>query len=167
MVEQLGLAPPLGRAVEQAVRLHDIGLNFVPREVLSKPNRLTEREFQLVQRHATISETLSRKMIHNSDEIAAIVGSHHERLDGTGYPDGRWGGEIPLGARILAVADSFDALTSRRPHRAARSWMDALDEIEEEAGAQHNPMVVAALVTWLEDFADSLRARAGLWRPPQ
>ena len=162
MVEQLGLAPPLGRAIQQAVRLHDIGLNFVPPHVLSKPDRLTPREFLLVQRHATISETLSRKMIHHADEVAAIVRSHHERLDGTGYPDGRWGREIPLGARIIAVADGFDALTSTRPYRSARSWMEALDEMEEEAGAQHDPMLVAALSTWLEQFADSLLAREGL-----
>ena len=166
IVEQLALPPHVGRAVKQAVRLHDIGMRLLPAELLSKPGQLTPYEFEVVQRHARLSEQIARQVATHHD-IAVIIRAHHERLDGTGYPDGLSGRNIPLGARIIAVADAFDALTSSRPYRPARSWTAALEEIEDAAGAQHDPMLVAALSAWLDQFADSLRAREGLWVPPK
>ncbi|CAN5232187.1 hypothetical protein BH20ACT13_BH20ACT13_02770 [soil metagenome] len=85
--------------------------------------------------------------------MAAIVRSTHERFDGTGYPDRLAGEEIPLAARIIAVCDALDAMTSRRPYRVARPWADALEEIRRCSGSQFNPAAVEALVAVLEDLA--------------
>lgn len=85
--------------------------------------------------------------------VAAIVRSTHERFDGTGYPDRLAGEEIPLAARIIAVCDALDAMTSRRPYRVARPWADALEEIRRCSGSQFDPAAVEALVAVLEDLA--------------
>ncbi len=139
---RLRIEEPVARRLECAARIHDVGKVVVAPEILAKPGPLSPLEYVDVQRHATIGAEMAARL--GDPELAAIVRHHHERLDGSGYPDGLRGAEIPLGARIVAVADTFDALTSYRPYRETRSPGAALRLIEAEAGTTLDPGVVAA-----------------------
>ncbi len=108
--------------------MHDVGKVETPTAVLHKAGRLSDEEFDIVKRHPVDGADMVATL--DDDELTAIVRHHHERLDGTGYPDGLAGDEIPLGARILAVADTFDAITSTRPYRQANPHKKALDILE-------------------------------------
>jgi putative nucleotidyltransferase with HDIG domain len=125
--------------------LHDIGKLAVPREVLLKNGPLDDVEFAQIQRHPTAGARML-KAVGAAFQALPCVLFHHERWDGGGYPSGRCGNEIPLEARILAVADSFDAMTSIRPYRDARPAVDALEELERCAGTQFDPQLVEAFV---------------------
>jgi diguanylate cyclase (GGDEF)-like protein len=124
--------------------LHDLGELGVPEEILRKPEPLTEAERTALERHSLIGSRMLESL--GVDAVAAGVRHHHERWDGTGYPDGLAGEEIPLGSRIVLVADAFDAMTSDSVHRPARSTEEALAELQRGAGTQFDPTVVAALV---------------------
>jgi diguanylate cyclase (GGDEF)-like protein len=124
--------------------LHDLGELGVPEEILSKPEPLTQAERTALERHAQIGSRMLESL--GVDSVAAWVRHHHERWDGTGYPDGLAGDEIPLGSRIVLVADAFDAMTSDSVHRSARSTEEALAELQRGAGTQFDPAVVAALI---------------------
>jgi hypothetical protein len=130
--------------VQTAATLHDIGKLRIPREVLNKPSKLTPEEFELTKRHADEGAWIVACL--GDPEIAAMVRHHHERFDGGGYPSGLVGDEAPLGARIIAVADTFDALTSARPYRPATSHKQALALIAELSGTQLDPTVVRAFL---------------------
>jgi len=121
----------------RAALLHDIGKRYVPREVLDKPGPLLTHERQLVEAHAGVGAAMLQQAGLRAE--AAVVRNHHERWDGTGYPDRLHGDAIPLESRIIAVADTFDAMTSDRPYRAAIAPPVALDEIERIAGSQLDP----------------------------
>jgi putative two-component system response regulator len=127
-----------------AATLHDIGKISTPREVLNKRGPLTDAEFEVVKRHPVDGAVMLAGI--GDPDIVAIVRSHHERLDGAGYPDGLTGAEIPLGARLIAVADTFDALTSTRSYRSAATHKRALDILRQEAGAQLDGPAVAAFL---------------------
>lgn len=146
------LACLLGLTVEQtellglAAPLHDVGKIGIPDAVLLKPGRLTSDEFTVMKTHSQ----LGAELLAGSDspvlQMAARVAlHHHERWDGTGYPDGLSAGQIPIEARIVAVADVLDALTHERPYKAAWSLQDALLEIDDQSGRQFDPLVVDAL----------------------
>jgi putative nucleotidyltransferase with HDIG domain len=128
-----------------AATLHDVGKLYTPREVLNKPGRLTDEEFEVIRRHPVDGAAMLLD-VDGDPEIVAIVRSHHERLDGHGYPDGLAGDDIPLGARIIAVADTFDALTSTRSYRPAATHKRALDILRKEAGTQLDGAAVAAFL---------------------
>ena len=128
-----------------AATLHDVGKLYTPREILNKPGRLTDDEFEVIKRHPVDGAAMLTD-ISGEPEIVAIVRSHHERLDGRGYPDGLAGAAIPLGARIIAVADTFDALTSTRSYRPAATHKRALDILRNEAGTQLDGAAVAAFL---------------------
>jgi hypothetical protein len=128
--------------IRTAAAVHDVGKLYTPREILNNPNRLTDAEYEVAKRHAAWGGRMLAAV--GDEEITAIVRHHHERIDGRGYPDGLCGPEIPLGARIIAVADTFDAITSSRPYRAACPHKLALDVLAEESGAQLDPAAVAA-----------------------
>jgi putative nucleotidyltransferase with HDIG domain len=130
--------------IRTAAVVHDVGKIYTPKEILRNPGRLTDAEFEIVKRHA--ADGAGMLAIVGSPEIAAMVRHHHERIDGSGYPDGLAGEQIPLGARIIAVADTFDALTSDRPYRDANSHRRALRIIGAEAGAQLDAAAVAAFL---------------------
>lgn len=129
--------------------LHDVGKVVVPPDVLTRPGPLTADEYALVQTHALRGyEILSP--VPFLWPVAQIARQHHERVDGSGYPDGLRGDDIIIEARIVAVADTFDAITSARPYRPARTPAEALAEIERGAPALFDPNVVDALRTLLQ-----------------
>jgi hypothetical protein len=118
----------------------------VPRAILTKPDRLTDAEFALVKRHAADGAVMVADL--DDPKLTAIVRHHHERIDGTGYPDALAGPDIPLGARVIAVADTFDAITSTRAYRKPRTHKQALEVLEREAGTQLDAAAVAAFVSY-------------------
>jgi response regulator RpfG family c-di-GMP phosphodiesterase len=140
-------------AVEFGFILHDVGKIGIPDAVLRKNEELTPAERRLVETHPILGEQMvgSAALLRGSG--AQVVRSHHERWDGSGYPDGLMGDEIPLPARIFAVADTLDAMTSDRPYRQAGPWSDAVEEIVRQAGTQFDPGIVAAF----HDHEDVLR----------
>jgi HD-GYP domain-containing protein (c-di-GMP phosphodiesterase class II) len=144
LARRLGLDEIEVGRIECAARVHDVGKIIVSPELLEKPGRLAPSEFEEIQRHAVFGARLVASL--EDPELTAIVRHHHERLDGSGYPDNLCGEEIPLGARIVAVADTIDALTSRRPYREAGSPGRATRIIEAESGISFDPRVVAALL---------------------
>jgi putative nucleotidyltransferase with HDIG domain len=145
IAREMGLSPIEIAKVESAALVHDVGKIYTPKEILHKPDRLNDREFAIIKLHARDGADMVAEA--GDPEIAAIVRHHHERLDGRGYPDGIAGDEIPLGSRIIAVADTFDAITSTRPYRPPRTHKEAIDILSAEADEQLDATVVAALMT--------------------
>jgi putative nucleotidyltransferase with HDIG domain len=139
---RLQLAPADVVRIRRAALLHDIGKTVIPNRILGKAGPLSEAEFAIVKRHPEAGARLVERL--GDPELTRIVLHHHERLDGAGYPAGLKGEEIPLGARIVAVADTFDALTSERPYRAAMAPHEALELLAAVAGTQLDPDVVRA-----------------------
>jgi ribonuclease P protein subunit RPR2 len=131
-------------SVEHGFLRHDVGKIGIPDRVLLKPGALTPGERRLMETHSIIGEQLLSSVAVIRGEGLRVVRSHHERWDGRGYPDGLRADEIPLGARIFAVADTLDAMTSDRPYRAAVPWDAAVAEIVAQAGRQFDPAVVDA-----------------------
>jgi response regulator RpfG family c-di-GMP phosphodiesterase len=129
---------------EYGFLLHDIGKIGIPDGILLKPGPLTRSERRRMQTHTVIGEQMLSGVAVLQGEGLNVVRSHHERWDGRGYPDGLGGDEIPLGARVFAVADALDAMTSHRPYRRALGWRAARLEIIDQAGKQFDPDVVAA-----------------------
>ncbi|HWG56724.1 MAG TPA: HD domain-containing phosphohydrolase [Gaiellaceae bacterium] len=131
-------------SVEYGFLLHDIGKIGIPDQILRKPSPLTDAEWRLMQTHAALGAQLLGGVAFLQGKGVEIVRSHHERWDGRGYPDRLAGEEIPLGARVFAVADALDAITSDRPYRAAQTWRAAHKEILAQSGKQFDPDVVDA-----------------------
>jgi HD-GYP domain-containing protein (c-di-GMP phosphodiesterase class II) len=135
----------LGNAsAEHGFLLHDVGKIGIPDRVLRKPGPLDPEERRLMETHTLVGERMLSDVSLLRGEGLKVVRSHHERWDGLGYPDRLAGDEIPIGARVFAVADTLDAFTSDRPYRAAGSWEDASRLIVSEANAQFDPGVVEA-----------------------
>ncbi len=132
--------------IELGAELHDVGKIGVREAVLLKPGRLTDREYEHLTQHTVIGERILAPLFKNAPAALAIVRSHHERMDGRGFPDGLLGDAIPLHARIVTVCDSFDAMTSGRPYRPAVPPADAVAELRAQAGAQFDATVVAAFL---------------------
>ena len=146
IAREMGLPRDALARIRAAALVHDLGKINTPRSILTKPGRLTDAEFDLVKLHPGDGAAMVTEL--GDPELAAIIRHHHERLDGTGYPDGLGGYDIPGGARIIAVADTFDAITSTRPYRKARSHKQAIDVLQAEAGTQLDPDAVAAFVSY-------------------
>jgi len=138
--------------------LHDIGKVGIPEDILCKAGPLSGEEWQVMRGHPVIGAQIVAP-IRFLGEAVQVIRHHHERFDGTGYPDGLAGQAIPLPARIFAVADSFDAMISDRPYRRARPVQLALEEIEDGAGTQFDPQVVNAFISLVEE--ESLTAAGG------
>jgi ribonuclease P protein subunit RPR2 len=130
--------------------LHDIGKVAVPDAILFKPAALSPDEFTCIASHAEIGSRILRH-VDFLDEATLVVRHHHERWDGKGYPDGLKGEDIPLAARVFAVADTLDALTTDRPYRDAVAWDQARAEIRKGSGTQFDPGVIAAYDTLGDD----------------
>jgi putative nucleotidyltransferase with HDIG domain len=144
IAKKLKLSAAERRCVELGALLHDVGKLSIPDRVLTKPGPLNELEWTAMRRHAALGERLLAHILDQA-EVLAIVRSHHERWDGSGYPDGIRGEEIPLAARIVAVADAFQAMIEPRPYRAPRTPESALEEITSQSGRQFDPVCVKAL----------------------
>jgi putative two-component system response regulator len=143
----LGLAPAMVEQLRLGGELHDIGKIGTRDAVLNKPGPLTEEEFAEIRRHTVEGEAMLSVLRDDHPEVLHIVRWHHERLDGTGFPDGLRGGEIPLAARIVSVVDAFDAMTSTRAYRGLQSTESSLVELQRSAGNQFDPDVVRAFAT--------------------
>ena len=144
------------RLIARGAFLHDVGKMAIPDAILRKPGRLTSEEQLLMREHAVKGYQMLNR-IPFLKEAAHIVYSHQERFDGSGYPRGLKGDQIPLGARIFAVADTFDAITSDRPYRAAQSISSARREIQKHSGAQFDPHVVDTFLSIPEELWQTLR----------
>ena len=145
--------------------LHDLGKIGIPDSILLKRSELTPREIRTVQMHTTLGEHLLSFIPFVSDLAHDVVAYHHERWNGSGYPWGLSGEEIPLVARIFAVVDAFDAITSDRPYRQARSISDAVHEIQSCAGTQFDPAIVQAFLPIAFEFAGTTLAPLLPWPP--
>ena len=158
----LGLEVDVVRAVRQGAELHDIGKLAIPDTILNKPGPLDDAEWGFMRRHTLVGERILAAAPALVD-VARLVRASHERWDGDGYPDGLAGAEIPLGARVIAVCDAWDAMVTDRPYRRAMPREEALAELERCAGTQFDPDVVEAFRAVLADAAAAL-AGAGLTR---
>jgi len=134
--------------------LHDIGKIGIADRILNKPASLTPEEYELIKRHPIIGESIVSELGLNAEQ-RAIIRHHHERWDGKGYPDGLAGEEVPLLARIVAVADAFDSMTSLRAYRAGMRDADAIEELRSNLGRQFDPRVVAAFLQGLPTIGRS------------
>ncbi len=144
------------RVIARGAFLHDIGKMAIPDAILRKPGRLTPEEQTLMREHARLGYQMLRR-IPFLQEAANIVYSHQERYDGSGYPRGLKGDQIPIGARMFAIADTFDAITSDRPYRAAQSISAARREILRYSGSQFDPAIVDVFMSVSEQIWQELR----------
>jgi len=155
LAEVVGLDKQEAEQLRIAALMQDLGLLKVPKEVLMKPERLTDEEWQLVKQHPIWSLEMVDPPAILTETVEAAVRHHHERFDGNGYPDGLKGEQIPLPARLLAVADTFDALCSERPYRPAYSTEQALEEMRKVAGSQLDPDLTDAFIQSVVDGGNS------------
>jgi diguanylate cyclase (GGDEF)-like protein len=144
LAHAMGLGAAESRMVGVAARLHDVGKVAIPDAILRKPGRLTEDEWTLMREHPGVAADVVQR-VPALRAIAPLIRGHHERWDGTGYPDGLMGEAIPFGARIIAVADAYAAITTERPYRQQSDSAWALAELRRCAGTQFDPAVVTAL----------------------
>jgi response regulator RpfG family c-di-GMP phosphodiesterase/signal transduction histidine kinase len=143
--------------IELAALLHDVGKIGVPETILNKKSKLTEDEISLIRQHPVHAESILKPVVE-LNQISKIVRAHHERYDGNGYPDGLKGLEIPLAARVMAVADTYDAITSERPYRGAESHSFAVKEIIKNSGIQFDPEVVQHFIEVSAEFLRDKKA---------
>ncbi len=150
IAEQLLLSDFEIETIRIAATLHDIGKIGIDASILNKPGKLSLEERAIVNRHPAIGVNILESLDFLKDAVPLIL-FHHERFDGEGYPSGITDGSIPLGARIIAVADSFNAMTSDRPYRKALSLQQAIEELQNNAGTQFDPTVVEAFLKVLAE----------------
>ena len=136
--------------MRQAGLLHDIGKIGIPEHILGKPGKLTDEEHQVMKRHVESSIAMI-KYLPSLDYVIPTAIGHHERWDGKGYPRGLAGEEIPVGARCLCIADSFDAMTTERSYKPALPVEKALDEIRRNLGTQFDPKIGLVFIKMVEE----------------
>src|SRR5262245_57560333 len=157
----MGLSEPDARAVYYAGLLHDYGKIGVRDDVLLKPAQLTPEEYEHVKQHPIHTYRLLSKMRFPEElaDVPLVAASHHERWDGTGYPRGLQGEQIPLGSRIVAVADAYDAITEERCYNAPMTARQALEELTTRSGTCFDPEVIGAFVVYFENEIEPRRDR--------
>ena len=132
--------------IQWAAKLHDIGKICIPDQIISKPGKLSEEEYTVVKKHCIIADAMVRKLDYGN-RVAPSIRHHHERFDGKGYPDGLSKTDIPTGSRIIAIADTYDAMHSCRPYRNSIPFENCLEEIQKNAGTQFDP-------EWVDVFTE-------------
>ncbi|HDY84587.1 MAG TPA: HD domain-containing protein, partial [Methylophaga sp.] len=154
IAEQLGIfTKEECEDLEYAAPMHDIGKIGVPDKVLLKPGKLDPDEWEIMKKHSEMGHSILSSSKSKYMKMGAIIAmNHHERFDGKGYPNGLKGTDIPLVARIVAVADVFDALVTSRPYKSAWSTEDALIYIQQQSGTHMDPQCVAAFFARLDDI---------------
>jgi HD-GYP domain-containing protein (c-di-GMP phosphodiesterase class II) len=152
IAEKLALTDGEKKALRYAAFLHDVGKIGIHEAILAKEGRLTEEEYRMMQSHPSLGADII-KGVEFLEPVVPLVYHHQERYDGKGYPAGLIGEAIPLGARIVAVLDTFDAMTSNRPYRKAMPLEKAIAELRRCAGTQFDPQVVEAFIAVLEEQA--------------
>ncbi len=153
IARQLKLDAEVVDTIALGAELHDIGKIGVREAVLYKPGKLTDDEYRHIMEHPVIGARLLGPLMRDAPSALAIVRSHHERMDGKGLPDGLRGEDIPFEARIVTVADSFDAMTSVRPYRPGLSVAQAVRELQDGKGVQFEPQLVEAFLSAFHDVA--------------
>ena len=153
VADEMGLSPSQRRRTEFAALLHDVGKIAVSKEIINKPGPLSADEREVMQTHTIEGERMLQRVGGFLDEVGRIVRASHERWDGTGYPDGLSGEEIPIEARVVSCCDAFNAMTTTRSYRTALSLDVALEEVRRNAGTQFDPQVAATLVRLVEQGA--------------
>jgi len=157
LARALGITPAQIKVIARGAFLHDIGKMAIPDEILRKPGKLTPEEQEVMREHCTRGYHMLRKIPFLA-ESAEIVFTHQEHYDGNGYPNGLHSNQIPIGARIFAVADTLDAITSDRPYRQGRSFDAAREEILRCSGTQFDPTVVEVFLKIPSELWQELRA---------
>ncbi len=162
---ELGLSNDTVEKIYWAGLLHDYGKISVPDAILQKAGKLTEDEYEQIKRHALMTYRILSRIHFSKDmrDIPLIASEHHERWDGKGYPFGKKDDQIPLGARIIAVADVFDAITSFREYHSPLTFAEAKEEIIEQRGKMFDPRVVDAFVRYYDKELDPYKLRQTLW----
>jgi HD-GYP domain-containing protein (c-di-GMP phosphodiesterase class II) len=160
VARDLGVDPACLHDIEAAALLHDIGKIGVPDDILSGPNRLTDDQWKLMKKHPEYGWAIIR-LFPNLQRAALYVLHHHERFDGGGYPAGLEGDEIPIGARIVAVIDAFDAMVSNRSYRAGLPLEEAIRRLVESRGTQFDPAVVDCFIAKADREGSSVFAATG------
>jgi putative nucleotidyltransferase with HDIG domain len=161
----MGFTPEEIQTIQFGAILHDIGKVHTEDHILHKPGELTDEEWRTVKAHPIRGAEMVRG-IWFLEKATDLVRHHHERVDGKGYPDGLRGDEISIGAKIVNVADSFDAMTTDRPYRTGLTPEEAIEQIQEKAGTQFAPEVVEVLVQGLRDGRIQLVRNAAPWTSP-
>lgn len=138
-----------------AGKIHDVGKLNIPADILNKPSKLTADEYDLIKKHPEYGYNITRKETGN-DELSQVVLDHHERLDGSGYPNGLVGEDISIAARIMAVADSYDAMISMRPYKDPMTIPEAIDDLKRHSGTWYDKTVVSTLIEILSYTNKSL-----------
>jgi putative nucleotidyltransferase with HDIG domain len=152
IADELGLGDEQRRLVEFGALLHDVGKISVPNEIVNKTGPLNDDEWEVMRRHTIVGQRMLDRVGGTLREVGDVVRASHERWDGTGYPDGLAGEEIPIAARIVCAADAFSAMTTDRPYRAARDREFAIAELRSQAGRQFDPVVAEATIAVVERY---------------
>lgn len=156
LAKALNLSDELLEEIETAGLLHDIGKIAIPEKILLKPGKLTNEEYEVIKTHPELGE----KLVLGIEKLKLVsnwLKSHHERFDGRGYPEGLVGEQIPISARIIALADTYDAMTSSRAYRQALSHEEAIDEIKRCSGSQFDPNLAELFIT-ISNEIDKIKA---------
>jgi putative nucleotidyltransferase with HDIG domain len=150
LAKKLGLPQDSIDLIRNAGLLHDIGKIGIPDAILLKPFPLTPDEYQIIQQHTTLGADILEKA-HSLKHLSPIVRHHHEHYDGNGYPDRLNGQDIPIEARIIAIADAVEAMSSDRPYRRALSFNKIEEELKRNSGCQFDPMVIESMLQILQE----------------
>jgi len=152
IAREMGLPKKEIEILRVAAFLHDYGKIGIPDSILAKPGKLSEEEYAHMKRHPALTKEILGKIYLSDDykEVPGLASTHHEKLDGSGYPFGLKDGEIPLGGRIMAVADVFDALTSKRDYREGMPYPEALELLRKNVGGHFDPEAFNAFERYLK-----------------